>query len=142
MLLNHRIKINNYSHVRLCCELCNNDDKNRKIKIRTQYTDFMWFVGVFIFTKMMDQNFIITEIRLYKRVFIITLNMIKLQKYSYTMDIPYHGGFTPVPSTYYITPIKRICLKGSAVILLQHLPSFTHNMSHMPLRIPNLIQIS
>ena len=81
-----------------CCELCNNDDKNRGRKTRiTQYTDFTWFGIMSTSTGTMAQNFTITEIGLNrKRVFIITLNIIKLQKY-YTLNIPYCGGFAPHP---------------------------------------------
>ena len=81
-----------------CCELCNNDDKNRGRKTRiTHYTDFTWFGIVSTSTGTMAQNFTITEIGLNrKRVFIISLNIIKLQK-CYTLNIPYCGGFAPHP---------------------------------------------
>ena len=37
-------------------------------------------------------------------VFIITLDIIKLQKYFYTLNTPYHGGFASLLT-------KRICMK-------------------------------
>ena len=45
-----------------------------------------------------DSKFTITEIGLNrKRVFIITLNIIKLQKY-YTLNIPYCGASPRIPN--------------------------------------------
>ena len=66
-----------------CCELCNNDDKNRGRKTRiTQYTDVTWFGIVSTSTGTMAQNFTITEIGLNrKRVFIISLNQIAKMLY-------------------------------------------------------------
>ena len=79
-----------------CCELCNNDDKNRERKTRiTQYTVLRGIVSTSRGT--MAQNSTITEIGLNRKmVFIITLNIIKLQKY-YTLNIPFRRGFAPHP---------------------------------------------
>ena len=64
-----------------CYELCNNGDKNWRRKKRTQYTDFTWFGNVPTSMGTMTQNFNIFEIGLHRRVFIITIDMIKLRKY-------------------------------------------------------------
>ena len=68
---------------------------------------------------MTAQTFTINEIGLHRRVFIITLDMIKLQKYSYTVNISYR------------TKRKKSQprLKSNVVAPLQHLPPFTFNMS-------------
>ena len=79
-----------------CCESCNNGYKNQRRKTRTQYTDFTWFGSVPTSTGTSTQNFTITKIGLHRRVFIITLDITKLHKYPYTLNIPYHtAGANP-----------------------------------------------
>ena len=59
----------------------------------------------------------LNEIRLDKRVFIITLDIIKLQKYPYNLNVPYR---IVAPHTKpIISPLtKRRCLKDSVAALL------------------------
>ena len=76
----------------------------------------MWFASVPTSIGTTTQIFTIFEIGLHKRVFIITLDMIKLQKYPYTINIPYRivpQGWPP--NCYFVPPPpqqKRICMKG------------------------------
>ena len=92
--------------------------------------------------------FAITEIGLHRRVFIITLYMTKLQKYSYTLNILYRttGASRLNPNMLFrpqLTPPppqqKRLCMKGKYLLytMLKHLPSPSSlNTSHMPLQSP------
>ena len=93
-----------------CCESCNNGKENRRRKTRrTQYTNFTWFGSVPTSIGMTAQNFTITEIGLHRRVFIITLDMIKLQKYPYTLNIHYctTGASPPYPQPIISSPQQR-----------------------------------
>ena len=80
--------------------------------------------------------FTISEIRLHRRIFIITLYMIKLKKYPYTLNMLYHEGEPPI----YYPPLqhKKLCMKGKCLCLAPHghlsIPS-SFNMSHMPLEV-------
>ena len=67
---------------------------------------------------MEAQTFTITKIGLHRRVFIITLDMTKLQKYPYTLNISYR------------TKRKKSQprLKSNVVAPCQHFPPFTFNM--------------
>ena len=56
----------------------------RMIKSK-KYIYFTWVDSV----HTLVQTFHSHQIRLYRRIFIITLNMNKLQKYSYTLNISY-----------------------------------------------------
>ena len=67
-------------------------------------TYFTWFVNMSTSMGIATQIFIISKIGLHRMVFIIAPNMTKLQKYPYTMNIPYHVGFAPAPLTYYFVP--------------------------------------
>ena len=67
------------SHVS-CCDSCNNSDRNQRKKIHRTHIGFIWFGNVPASIGSKAQCFTKTEIRLHRRVFIIILNMTKLQK--------------------------------------------------------------
>ena len=94
-------------------------------------TYFTWFGNVSTSMGTIAQTFTITEIGLHRRVFIITLDMTKLQKYPYTLNTVQRG--TPQPIILSLQQ-KRIWQMPSLDFApLWHLPSpFSLNMSHMP----------
>ena len=89
----------------------------------------MWFGNVPTSMGTVAQTFTITEIWLHRRVFIVILDMTKLQKYLLYPEhtILYRGGFTSTPLIYYFVPLTKEDMHE------EHLPDpFNLNMSHMP----------
>ena len=78
-------------HMHYCCDSCNNHDTigvKKKTKTKTQ---ILCDSVVCLHPRERKLKlFTIIKIGLHMRVFIITLDMIKLQKYPYTLNIPCH----------------------------------------------------
>ena len=64
--------------IQLCFESYKNGDKIGEEKQKKHYINFTWFGNVLTSIGTTIQNFTITKIELHRRVFIITLIMIKL----------------------------------------------------------------
>ena len=129
-----------------CCNLCNKDDKNQS-KEKQRNTQILHGSTVYLHPRERRLKlFAITEIGLHRRVFIITLDMTKLKKYSYTLNILYRTTWASRlnPNLLFrpqLTPPqqKRLCMKGKYLLytMLKHLPSPSSlNTSHMPLQSP------
>ena len=118
--------------ISLFCDSCNNDDKIEVKKKNEENTYFIILSGSAVCLHLREQwlkIFTITEIGLHRRVFIITLDMTKLQKYPCTLNISYRRGESPtcylsIPSCLNMTYMPEHSLRVTTQTKVLHQPWF------------------